>query len=338
MPISSSDLNFYLTSLEHAMTQNIYSQSIGGYISDSLVYPETTVSSTIVSLYDTTMNLTPVSQEEALKWQSIQYIACNGEIMSRSSIDVSTGVNSDLRRAVNGCVKVHLNGDKVRGLHNKLFNNVLNEYYRQYRCVAIKNASATESAHNVFIGLTQNSSNPNSIIRIAVELPKSPYISGTASSLNSMMLIDSSLINYYADDTFKGAVLRITSGPNQNQTVIVNSFDDATGTFTFASALPVVSSSSSSSSSTVAITYEVEPSPSQRLATGTIEPLDNGRMSEFATSNSDMMTSINVLGTATGDVLGPNEVVYLWLERYIKKGAESFADNNIILNLKYTLS
>ena len=54
-------LKLYLTSLEPDLDQTIYSQSIGGYLSNSLVYPETILSSPI-GLYDTSISLdTPSS-------------------------------------------------------------------------------------------------------------------------------------------------------------------------------------------------------------------------------------------------------------------------------------
>jgi len=61
--ISKTDLKFYLTSLEPAIEQSTYSQSIGGYAgyvygdaTKSLLYPETTLAS-VISLTDTTMIL-----------------------------------------------------------------------------------------------------------------------------------------------------------------------------------------------------------------------------------------------------------------------------------------
>ena len=50
------DLKIYLTSLQPNMNQNIFSQSIGGYVSASLLYPETTVNGTI-GLNDTSFVL-----------------------------------------------------------------------------------------------------------------------------------------------------------------------------------------------------------------------------------------------------------------------------------------
>ena len=54
-------LRNYLTSLGPDMSQTIYSQSLGGYVSNSLLYPETTLSSNM-GLYGTTISLdTPLS-------------------------------------------------------------------------------------------------------------------------------------------------------------------------------------------------------------------------------------------------------------------------------------
>ena len=54
-------LKLYLTSLEPDMNQTIYSQSIGGYISNSLIYPETTLAASM-DLYSTNLSLaTPAS-------------------------------------------------------------------------------------------------------------------------------------------------------------------------------------------------------------------------------------------------------------------------------------
>jgi len=47
--------------------------------------------------------------------------------------------------------------------------------------------------------------------------------------------------------------------------------------------------------------------------------------------------SWDVSAFAIGD-LNPNDVVYLWFERTIDKGAENFDNNDVVLNISYSVS
>ena len=111
-----ADLKMYLTSLEPNISQFILSQSLGGYISNTLLYPETTVDSTI-GLYDTTINLSMPSAGNWLEWEGVTYISINDELMQVSS--VANNVIFVEQRGVNGKVKVHIKNDVARGVSEK---------------------------------------------------------------------------------------------------------------------------------------------------------------------------------------------------------------------------
>ena len=63
-------LKSYLTSLEPDISQTIHSQSIGGYCSTSLLYPETTLTSNI-GLYDTSFNIDLPDSGDWTDWDNI---------------------------------------------------------------------------------------------------------------------------------------------------------------------------------------------------------------------------------------------------------------------------
>jgi hypothetical protein len=334
-------LKSYLTSLEPDMSQTIYSQSIGGYCSNSLLYLETTLAYTI-GLYDTSISLNIPSSGNWLEWQGITYINIGNEMIQVSPM--TNGSVTVVERGYNGIINMHIAGDDVRASSSKeLFNTVLNSDHKQYRCIAIKNDSLSSGdpsderiAYAVAIFLQQNSRSDSSTIRITLEQPTSQYITGISTSWNTMQIIDTSLIGVYNDNHFKEAYLRIISGGGaDDQGKIVNSFDSSTGTFTF------YNSFSSSYDYTVNVEYEVLPSPAQRIKTGTVSPEDAiiNVLPFSSTSNSSPLrfTSGNASVPMVSD-LYPNDVIYVWLERTIEKGVENFDHNDIVLNISYKTS
>ena len=327
-----SILKSYLTSLEPDMYQTVYSQSLGGYCSKSLLYKETTLQSTI-GLYDTSISLDTPSDGWS-GWQNVEYINIGNEIIKVSPI--TNGTVSVVTRGYNGLINMHIDGDEVMAVSaSELFNNVFNDDRNQYRCIAIKNNSLTDTAFNFEAYIKQNSRNSNSSIKISLEKPESQYLDSTSTSWNSMQVIDISLIGLYPDNHFNSAYLKIKSGTAEGQGGIISSFDSSTGTFTF------YSSFSSSFDFLTNVDYEVLPSPAQRVKTGTIAPSTSDNILLPFVSNSSSspirFESGNISSPVICDLL-PNDIVYLWLERNVEKGSDGFIDNDVVINIKYDTS
>jgi len=326
----TSNLKLYLTSLEPDISQSIYSQSIGGYISTSLVYPETTVLST-VGLYDEIIYLnTPTGGWS--DWADIEYISIGNEIIQVEGI--TSGTINVVKRGLNGVTSVHLEDNVCIGISTKkIFNNVFNDDYKQYRCIAVKNTSENWIMSGGLIYIKQNCRNPNSEIRIAIEVPKNKYTKGTSSSWDNNGLVDTTLIGQHSDNYFQNSYLVIRSGPNINQGRIINSYDNDNGSFIVSSSFPYDYNESYSQY----VEYTIEPSPSQRIKTGTISPITGTDLvSIFSKTDQYYPISINVQGINGGDYLYPNNIFYIWLERTINKGSNLFDNDNIILTIKFS--
>ena len=330
----------YLTSLEPDMSQTIYSQSIGGYYSNSLLYIETTLAST-VGLYDTSIPLETPSSGSWTQWQGVEYINIGNEVIQ--VFPIVNGNITVVQRGYNGIINMHKDGDEVRAFSQQLFNSAFNDDYKQYRCIAIKNESLLlenpsggSVAYNFSVNLKQNSRNNDSLIKISLEQPASQYISSTSTSWTTMQIVDTSLIGVYSDNYFKEAYLKILSGGNASgQGKIINSFDSTTGTFTF------YSSFSSLYNYDGNVDYEILPAPAQRIKTGAISPMvgNSNVLSFVETSILSPLRFImtDVSGTEISD-LYPNDVVYIWFERTVEKGAENFNNNDIVLNVNYSVN
>jgi len=333
-----SILKLYLTSLEPDMSQTIYSQSIGGYVSNSLIYPETTVSS-IVGLYDTSVSLDTPSSGNWSEWTGIEYININNELMKVSP--VSNGSISVTQRGYNGIVNMHIKDDIARASSSKeLFNDVFNDEHKQYRCIALKNVSSLtepsgeQTATDISVYFKQSSRNSDSVIRIALEKPTNQYLNSISTSWSTMQIIDTSLIGIYLDNHFKESYLKILSGEGTGQAKIISSFDSETGTYTF------YNSFSSSYDYSINVKYEVFPSPAQRIKTGTEVPTMTGEniIPFFVPDeNTPMRFIIEGSEFSTSD-LAPNDILYIWLEREVKKGTAKFENNDLVLNINYGVS
>tara|TARA_Y100000310_G_scaffold344116_2_gene455213 strand:- start:4348 stop:5373 length:1026 start_codon:yes stop_codon:yes gene_type:complete len=338
MAVSKLDIKFFLTSLEPELAQTNFSQSIGGHISTSNVYPRTELSNRLV-LNDTKFDLNSVTD-----FSNLTYVNINAEVIKTDSIDVSS-VTID-ERGVNGVSHLHGASDLVYGLSvGNLFNNKFNDDLKQYRCIAVKNENASDAAIDVGIYLKQNTINDSSNIKIAIEIPKNDYLADTASGGSSMTLIDSSIEGLFEDDHFAGAVLRFLSGNNKNQSRIISSYDDSIGTFVLDSSLPFAVLSGDG--------YEIDPGPAQRVSSGLKQPVFNAeRVTDLLTptgpvsilnedrgirfSNSFSSAGINVNSNRDhGSDLRSKDVFYIWLERSLVKDAESFDTNSSILTLNY---
>jgi hypothetical protein len=334
-------LRNYLTSLGPDMSQTIYSQSIGGYISNSLLYPETTLSSN-VGLYGTTISLeTPLSGSWS-EWQGVEYINIGNEMIKVSPM--TNGTVSVIQRGYNVIINMNIANDRVRAESSKeLLNNVFSDDYKQYRCIAIKNdslivdPSGDLNAYNFGIYLKQNSRNSESSIRISLEQPNSQYLASASTSWTTQTIVDESLIGVYSDDHFNEAYLKVLSGDAEGQGKIVLDFVSATGTFTFYDG----NTFSADYDYTTNVSYEVLPAPAQRIKTGIVSPVDTGdNVTSFVANNEQSplyFWSGNFNNPIITDLL-PNDVVYVWIERTVEKGVENFDDNDIVLNVKYSVS
>lgn len=336
--VKMATLKSYLTSLEPDMSQSIYSQSLGGYLSNSLLYPLTTLSTTI-GLYDASISLDTPSSGNWQEWQDIEYINIGNEMIRVSPM--TDGAVEVIQRGYNGIINMHIKGDEVWASSSKeLFNDVFNDSYKQYRCIAIKNDSTSLSdpsglitAYNFGVYIKQNSRNSNSSIKISLEQPCSQYISNASTSWTTMQIVDTSLIGFYEDNYFKEAYLRVLSGGGEGQGKVISSFDSGTGTFTF------YSSFSSTYDYDTNVLYEVLPAPSQRIKTGIVSPIASGpNIIPFTSTSAQVkFVSWDVSAFAISD-LNPNDVIYLWFERTIDKGVENFDNNDVVLNISYSVS
>lgn len=333
MAISKFDLKVYLTSIEPGIEQTIYSQSIGGYpgvvltdLTKSLLYPETFLTSE-TGYYEKTLTVNDFSQ-----LSSKPYLHANGEIIK--PFDISSAVVSIDSRAVNSAFKMHIGNDIIHGIDasNGLFNNNFNSSYKQYRCVAVRNNNAIDTAFNTRVYLKQKSRNINSTVRIAIEVPKNDRRVGTVTSdsANKITLRDIALIGIMPNNFCTDANIRFISGPNINQQRIINSFDTVSGIFVLNSSLPY--------SPAIGDQYEIQPGPSQRVSSGIAPPIiGSGRVTSWLTPGADNTVSININGLRENeeDML-TRDVFYIWFERSLNKESVSFSNNDIIFAVIYS--
>lgn len=329
-----NNLKFYLTSIEPNIQQTIYSQSIGGYISNSLLYPETTLASN-VGLYDNSLQLN-VPDGGWGDWSDIKYLNIGREIIKIDEIGEDVNIEE---RAVNSILNMHIVSDIVRGIsdNNTLFNDVFNDEYKQYRCLAVKNIfdNNDEYVDNIINGVNiyidTKSSNPNSSFKIAIEIPKNQFMNGYSTDWTSSSLIDNSLQGLYSDNYFQNSNLKIKEGPNKGQERIIISYDGDTGTFIFNDSLPYDNSDEYNNN----LFYEIDPSPSQRLISGTVSPFTNmDNITDFKNVNEDVPLYIDINNNS--DSLNLNDVFYIWIERAIKKGSKEFL-NSFGITINYNI-
>ncbi len=334
------DLKIYLTSLQPDMVQSIFSQSIGGYVSTSLLYPETTINSTI-GLYDTSFVLDELTSGSWSDWNNTEYLNINDEIMKVYPIsgrDISV-----IQRGFNNIIEVHINGDWAKGVSsNELFNNVFNNDYKQYRCLAVKNVSfgedpsITQSVENILIYIKQNSRNLNSSLKMAIEKPINQYIESSAITITSNLntgtstLVDT-FLGQYNNDHFKDSYLKIKGGINKGQGRIILSFDSIVGIFILDDILE----------NDNGVEYEILPSPAQRLKTGLISPdTTDSNITAFDPINQFSPVSVSFDNETNASLASNpfnfNDVFYIWLERTVKKGSSFFNNNDIVINIEYT--
>lgn len=320
MTLSNNDIQVYSTCDDPmGQEQKPYSQSIGGYASPFLLYPKTTLSQN-AGLYSTVLNLNTLTNPS--EWEDVAYLSSNGEIMKVNGT-VSTTTNVEAR-GFNNLVRMHLSGDDIYGIKNNFFNYSLNDNYKQYRCLAIVNNSISDTAYNVTIGTKQIGTNQNVKISMAIERPNSQYISGTSTDITTMTLTDTSLNEPYAvtypDNYFRNAYLTVNGSSRK-----IASFDSETSTFSFTKSIDLPGSTT--------VPYSVSPGPCQRLISGLYRPITNNNMSDFL-----LLTNTSNISIGGGGKIEAKNVIYVWLERFVKKGSTALLNNNIVINIKYTLT
>jgi hypothetical protein len=315
------DLKLYLTSLEPDLEQMNYAQSIGGYTSETLLYPETKLGAAL-GLYSTAITL-----DDATDLIGYTDVAIKSEIISVESIS-GTSVTAT-ERGLNGVVGFYPLNTIVQGVSNP-FNDAFNSDRNQYRCYTLKNTSDTEVASGVGAYFRHLSENTETIMRLALERPKSQGITGVSTSWTSSMLIDSSIAGTYADNLFAESYMTFVDAPNAGERRRIASYDGATGTFVFADSLPVDYEATYSS----LINYTVDASPAQRVKSGVDEPADNGYISNFSTAT-DRNNSVLLSGLNTTGVLSPGDIMYVWVERKVGKSNSSYDDNSFVLSIYF---
>lgn len=319
-----NNINLYLTSLEPNIAQSNYIQSIGGYISTTLVYPSTTLNSTI-GLYDTSLT---VSDSSSLT--GLSYLSINNEVMKVNTI--SSNNISIQQRGLFGNNRMHIPGDKIYGidLSDNLFNNRYNIKNEQYRCLAVKNETG-EILNNVEVEVVDNSSNRGSQIEIAIEVPKHGILGDlNASDGSKTTLIDSSLVGAYTDNFFINSILYFPIDPyntslNVGQERKIISFDSSSGTFVLESSLPFAVEALDA--------YLIEPAPAKRLVTGIEDEFTTtAYFSSFYSSGSN---TIDINNREQESKLLDDDIIYIWLKKVIFGGYDEYDNNGFIFRLNY---
>tara|TARA_B100000614_G_scaffold262909_1_gene300835 strand:+ start:329555 stop:331138 length:1584 start_codon:yes stop_codon:yes gene_type:complete len=330
-------IKFYFTSVEPSMDQLQPSQSLGGFISPSVIYNSTATAES-VGFYDSV--ITMIDDDLA----SFDLIQIGDEIIRVDSWD---GVNANIaeRNAYGTPVRFHPNGTKVFGIvKNDIFDFSLSEEENaQYRCIAIRNTHPTEIARNVKVFFKLSSRNNLSNTRFAIEIPRSEFMTSTATSGTTSTVVDSTLAGQYDDNHFQSTALKFTSGPNNSQERIVTAYNGSTGTFTLDNALSNLVEAGHG--------YRLETAPSQRVPSGVTSPVvdqdtppsgpDAAKphlITEFSGATfAENGVSINVGENRTsGSELKPNEVVYVWIERKIDDSNPFFLNDRAMVSLSYS--
>jgi hypothetical protein len=94
-----------------------------------------------------------------------------------------------------------------------------------------------------FIDSQDNVDYMSSSVATSVLVKSGAELSSTASGGSATTLIDSSLIGKYSDDYFQKKYIHHLTGTNAPQTMVTGTYDDSTGTFTFAQRLTLADAS-----------------------------------------------------------------------------------------------
>lgn len=330
-------IKYYLTTPEAGLQQLNPSQSLGGFISPTEVYPTSTLSSE-VGFDDIRIQV----NTDAL--QDFAYIQIQDEIMSVTRWDNNIAVIGE-RSAFNSPSRVHFRGAIVRGLiKNDVFTDGFSKDKTQYRCIAIRNESSDLTAKKAEIYFRDDGRNPLSDWRISIELPRSEYTESTVTSGTLRTVVAGDLAASYEDDRFVTAPVVFTSGQNADQIRIVTDYDGITGTLTFDQDLPFTPAAGDA--------FYIDTAPSQRIPNGTQAPStlpDSGPtirppflIGDFqSASATNEGYSIDVQGARANEQrlsvnLAPNEAVYVWVERNLDETNSGQIGNRMALAMKFS--
>lgn len=330
------NVKYYLTSVEPNMTQSNIDQSLGGYLSLTEV-SETTILSQVVSFSDNRIIL----DDDSLI--SYDYIQIQDEIIEIESWNGSTAVVAQ-RNSFDTPLRVHFEGAIVRGLRkNDLFTSNFNEDQSQYRCIAIRNDSSIQSAKKAEVYFKIPSRNNRSDWKISIEIPRSEYQDGIATSGTTSSLQSDNFKDDFQDDIFVTAPVVFVTGQNAGQFRVVTAYDDSTGTFSFDEELPYVPQEGDS--------FYVDTAPSQRISNGIVSPVLVSNpgpdiqaphlISDFADANGYLEgSSIDVNSSRQmvqrfSDTLGPKETIYVWVKRSLDSDNEGKENNRLALTLGF---
>jgi hypothetical protein len=322
MAVDKSDLKFYLTGSEPGTTQASTAQSIGGHLSTTPFNPATLLSSAI-DLYGTNITV-----DSAI---TNPYVLIGDEVVHIAST-VGLSLTASERASIGTFRRFHDADEPLYGVsQDNLFNNSFSSDKKQYRCIAVKNQNSSSTFFDLQFYFKYGSRNANSTLKMAVEVPSTEIVTGTATSGSTISLVDSSKEEQFEDE-LDGNYLVVTSGANVNLGRQIAAFDRRTGAFTFLSAFssPIVTGT----------TYRVENAPSQRSVSGIIAPeTDTTLVSDFSTVSSySTSLSIDRGDRINGPDLHPYEIVYLWVERTLGTNQDEYLDNRIVITASYRTS
>lgn len=327
---NKANLKFYLTSREPNLLNVQPSQSLGGYAS---LTPYS-----ISALLTENLSLTDdgIIVDGAI---SGNYSVSVGEEIMRlnTTIDLDGDYGNEniltvTRKSFGTNARFHSAGDLVyASSKNALFNGSLSKSSKQYRCVAIKNISSTDTFKSLKLYVKSSSKNIKSVVRLAVESPTPVVTHSTATGGTTISITDSNMIGI-ADNYFAGRVLVIEDNVslNQNQSRVVSASDKRTGTITFKDSMAYVNKPGTK--------YRIEQPPSQNVVSGRVSPSVANNMSDFSFAiGIANAIPINIGGMrVSGDDLKPFETIYLWFERDVSANTDKYVDNSVVFTAIYS--
>ncbi len=232
---------------------------------------------------------------------------------------------SDTSKSLGG----YISSTNISSTITDLFDGYFNDSIAQYRCIALQNTNATQTAHGVSFYLSEAAA--NAAISIAVEMPQTDAVMGTASAGTLLSFTDATIPGVYGDNAFDNCAVLITSGANAGEVRLVSSYDSSLTT--------VVVNAQFLNAMADTDTYTILPAPASAVVSGQVTP-DFGSGNISALSAPTVYTSaidIDVTGSrVNGSDLRPSDIVYIWLERKLKKNLAAFDDNSAVLAMRFS--
>lgn len=323
MAINRSDIKFFLTAIDPLVGQSYRDQSLGGY-------PSTTPALLDVVLHgaigraDATVVL-----ESTTGMLGTKMLMIGDELIQVSNVQNGT-VAVTARGAAGTTARCHVAGEMVAAIRPlDLFNNQLDpQNLSQYRCIAVKNTSASETAYDMAFYLRYASHNPFCTVSMAVEIPHNDYWANAATSGDKKRIVDALLPDFYTDNAFKDATISVGS-----HVTTVQSYDAETKS--------IVLTDQRATAIAAGEAYIIYPGPAQRTLSGFIRPASGTDLvSSFeAPVMPEQAITLNVHGNRFNEAqLKPNDVAYIWFKRTLKKNAVRFDNNSVMLAVRYRTS